>query len=191
MNAIFFTVPLIAGLGFAAGCQHGRVKSAPPAPVQGASAFQFVEQPLAPASGAATEAVQLVLEPVDVKYKAEPIAPLATPVYPRAALGRMRVPMMVGVRISVDGTGRVAHVGGSLVAFSSGGEFAEEFRAAVEAAMAEWRFKPAEIRQLVPQKGKSGRGGYWQVTRVQPTDDAFDVAFTFSSKGEVLTEGLR
>lgn len=191
MRTTLLAVTILAGAGLGAGCQHGRVISAPPAPVSGASSFQFVEQPWAAASGPATQAVQMVIEPVDVKYKAEPIEPLATPVYPRAALGRVRVPMMVGVRISVDGTGRVAHVGGSLVAFSSGGEFAEEFRAAVEAAMAQWQFKPAEIRHLVPQTGKSGRGGYWQVTRVQPTDDAFDVAFIFSTKGEVLTEGLR
>lgn len=191
MNAIIFAVPLLAGLGLAAGCQHARVISAPRAPASGASSFQFVEKPLATAPGAATQAVQMVLEPVDVKYKAEPIEPLATPVYPRAALGRMRVPMMVGVRISVDGTGRVAHVGGSLVAFSSGGEYAEEFREAVEAALAQWRFTPAEIRHLVPRAAKSGRGGHWQVTRAEPTDDAFDVSFTFSAKGEVLTEGLR
>jgi hypothetical protein len=191
MKAIIFTVPLLAGLGLAAGCQHARVISAPRAPVSGASSFQFVEQPLAAAAGEVAQLMTMVREPMDVKYKAEPIEPLATPVYPRAALGRVRVPMMVGVRISVDGTGRVAQVGGSLVAFSSGGEFAEEFREAVEAAMAQWRFHPAELRHLVPKTGKSGRGGYWQVTQVQPTDDAFDVAFTFSTKGEVLTEGLR
>ena len=67
---------------------------------------------------------------------AEPIEPLATPRYPRAALGRVGLPVTVGVRINVDATGRVAHVGASLVAFSSGGEFAEEFRAAVEQTLA-------------------------------------------------------
>jgi hypothetical protein len=130
-------------------------------------------------------------EPVDVKVKAEPIEPLATPVYPRVALGRVRLPLTVGVRINVDPSGRVAHVGASMVAFSTGGEFAEEFRAAVEEALAQWRFKPAEFRHMIPRTGSNGLGAYWQVTRTQPADDAFDLAFTFTAKGDVVSEGLR
>lgn len=191
MKAHALAVVVLIGAGLVAGCQHTRMKAVSPAPVRGASSFQFVERPIAAAAGEGAQPIAMAIEPVDVKYKAEPLEPLATPVYPRAALGRVRVPMIVGVRISVDDTGRVAQVGGSLVAFSSGGEFAEEFREAVEAALAQWRFTPAEIRHLVPRKAKSGQGGSWQVTRVQPTDDAFDVSFTFTTKGDVVTERLR
>jgi hypothetical protein len=178
----------VSGLWLAAGCQQAR--RAPPR-VEGASSFQFVERPITPAAEAAVYSIKMVREPVDVKVKAEPIEPLSPPVYPRVALGRVRRPMTVGVRITVDDTGRVAQVGPSLVAFSTGGEWAEEFRVAVEEALAQWRFKPAEFRHMEPRASKTGRGGYWQVTRSQPTDDGFDLAFTFTAKGDVLTEGLR
>ncbi len=175
-----------------AGCQHATKPVARPA-VEGASAFSFVERPVSAAAGpgAVTQIAALVWEPVDVKVKAEPIEPLATPVYPRIALGRVRMPMTVGVRIYVDATGRVADVGASMVAFSTGGELAEEFRAAVDEALAQWRFTPAEFRHMVPRTGRNGLGRGWQVTRTQPTDDAFDLAFTFTTKGDVVAEGRR
>ena len=177
------------GLLLVAGCQHAVKPVARPG--EGTSVFSFVERPVAAAAGAATEVATMVREPVDVKVKAEPLEPLATPVYPRVALGRVGRPMTVGVRITVDDTGRVAEVGASLVAFSTGGEWAEEFRAAVEEALAQWRFRPAEFRHLEPRASKTGRGGYWQITRTQPTDDGFDLAFTFTAKGDVVSEGWR
>lgn len=177
------------GLLLAAGCQHA--VRPPVRPVVGASAFQFVERPVVPATGEVTQSTTTAREPVDVKAKAEPIEPLVTPVYPRVALGRVHRPMTVGVRINVDATGRVAHVGASLVAFSTGGEWAEEFRAAVEEALTQWRFKPAELRHLEPRTGGPRLGAYWQVTRAQPADDAFDLSFTFTARGDVVAEGLR
>ena len=126
-----------------------------------------------------------------MKVKARPILPLANPVYPAAVLGRVRQPVTVGVRISVDVTGRVAQVGESLAAFSSGGEFAGEFRGAVEDALTQWRFRPAELCQLVLQGGQLGQGAYWLTRSREPVDDGFDVSFTFSAKGDVVAEGLR
>ena len=190
MNAIRLSLRSLVAceLLLAIGCQQA-VRS--PRPVTGASTFQFVERPVSASAGSAAQAVTLAREPVDVKVKAEPVLPLATPVYPRTALGRVRLPVTVGVRINVDAGGRVSHVGASLVAFSSGGEFGEEFRGAVEAAVAQWRFQPAEWRHMEPRTGGAGLGDYWQITRKQAVDDAFDVAFTFSSRGDVVTEGLR
>ena len=42
-------------------------------------------------------------------------------------------------------------------AFSTPGPFSGEFVAAAEKAVMEWRFTPAEIRQLKPVKGGPGR----------------------------------
>lgn len=170
------------------GCRQA---ARPPRAVTGASTFQFVEPPVSAPAGSAAPGVTIAREPVDVKVKAEPVEPLASPVYPRAALGRVGLPVTVGVRINVDANGRVSHVGASLVAFSTGGEFGEEFRGAVEAAVAQWRFRPAEWRHMVPRTGGAGLGEYWQITRKQAVEDACDVAFTFSTRGEVVAEGLR
>lgn len=176
---------LVLGAGLAAsGCRH----VAPPvtAPV-GMSGFQFVERPIS-ARAAAGTLQPAVREPVDIKVRAEPIEPLAAPVYPRALLGRADAPVTVGVRVGIGPDGRVQDIGPSLVAFSSGGEHAEVFRAAVEAAVVQWRFRPAEIRRMEPRTGGPGLGDYWQVVRAQSTEDACDVRFTFTSTGEVRTE---
>lgn len=178
-------VALALGAGaLSTGCHHAVRPTLAPT---GRSGFQFVDRPV-PAGAAHGTLQPAVREPVDVKVRAEPIEPLATPAFPRALLGRASTPVAVGVRVGLGPDGRVQEVGPSLVAFSSGGEHAEVFRAAVEAAVARWRFRPAEIRRLEPRTGAPGIGEYWQVVRAQPTEDAFDVLFTFTSTGEVVTE---
>ena len=93
--------------------------------------------------------------------------------------------MIVGVRITVDATGRVSEAGPSLAVPSTPGRFAPEFRAAVEAALARWHFIPAELRHLVPARSIAGKE-IWNVTRTEPTDCAFDLSFVFSASGDVL-----
>lgn len=175
---------LLVATAMAVGCRHAPRPSLAPA---GTSGFQFVERPVSAGDTGGT-LQPAVREPVDLKVRAEPIEPLATPMYPRALLGRADAPVAVVVRVGIGPDGRVQDIGPSLVAFSSGGEHAETFRAAVEAAVVRWRFRPAEIRHLVPRTGGPGLGDYWQVVRAQPTEDAFDVRFTFTSTGEVRTE---
>jgi hypothetical protein len=179
-------VMLALALAFAGCAQSAKVKR----PLVGASAVRFVDRPV-PAASASGGMVAAELQPVDVVVPAEPIEPLANPRYPRAALGKVGFPVMVGVRITVDARGRVANVGPSMAAFSTGGEYGEEFQAAVERALAQWRFNPAELRHLVPRKGGPGQPDYWLVTRTQKTDYAFDVSFTFTTSGEVVPEGVR
>lgn len=182
------TVAMAAGLLVlaGAGCQQPLSVRRPPA---GASAFRFVERPV-PAAAASMQMAPAEFEPVDVKVPAEPVQPLAKPVYPRAVLGRVQLPVTVGVRITVDAGGRVTHVGPSLVALSTGSEYSDDFRLAVERALAQWHFIPAELRHLVPKKGGPGQAGFWVVTRAEKTEDAFDVSFTFTATGEVVPEGV-
>jgi hypothetical protein len=40
----------------------------------------------------------------------------------------------------------------------------------------------------VQKQEESGRGSYWLTLSKRPVDDAFDVAFTFTATGEVVTE---
>lgn len=170
---------LLAGVS---GCQHAITVPQ----LSGQSAFRFVEPPVrADASAASAKIETAPREPIEGILPAEPILPLAVPAYPRVAMGSHAAPVVVGVRISVDPSGRVAGIGPSLVCFSTPTPWAAAFYTAVEDAVAQWRFEPAEWRHLVPMTNRNG-GGYWQVARSEKTDYSFDLSFTFSTTGEVL-----
>jgi hypothetical protein len=166
--------------GSGAGCAH-----ASKMPPEGQASFAFVERPVVSKATMAAEPVPRVAG--DTVVPAEPVEPLARPVYPRAAVGAQKFPVTIGLRLSVDETGRVAGTSPSLLVFSSGGALSDEFLRAVEEAIAQWRFTPAEERHLVPKTDGLGRE-FWQVTRAQKTTWAFDVAFTFKPGGGVLRE---
>jgi outer membrane biosynthesis protein TonB len=121
---------------------------------------------------------------------ASPIEPLAKPAYPKAALGREKLPVQVGVHITVDTTGRVAGVRMSLAAMTTPTPYMDEFRNAVEEALAQWRFRPAELRRLKPVTDTTG-APTWALDHREKTDCGFDVSFTFQSTGEVVSRGLR
>ena len=55
--------------------------------------------------------------------------------------------------MTVDASGHVAEVRPSILTFSTPGPFAEEFRSAVEAALRQWRFVPAEVQETEPIVG--------------------------------------
>ena len=59
----------------------------------------------------------------------------------------------MGVNLTVDACGRVTDIRPSIVTFSSPGSFAKDFRAAVETALQQWRFVPAEIQDIEPIPG--------------------------------------
>lgn len=163
------------------GCQHAR-KEPPPA---GTSAHRFVTpvtvdveaKPVWP-----TESQP----PVEVVQPAEPIEPLAQPLYPVAARGRQSMPATVGVRIVIDKTGRVAEVRHSPLAFTTPGPYATEFYAAVENALKRWRFVPAQRQKMTPMQGGSA-GRYWHVMKLGPSTDQLDVQFIFTASGEVVS----
>ena len=167
-----------------AGCHHAPL---PMRATEGASSFAFIDAPAVADPQGKPEIATGPRQPVDVVVAAEPILPLAAPVYPRAALGAQRTSAFVGVRITVDASGRVTNIDPSLRAISTPGVFAEEFRAAVESALAQWRFTPAENRHLVPGKGGPMKEDYWVVTRAEKTDAVFDIVFTFTPSGDVVS----
>jgi hypothetical protein len=169
---------MLAALALA-GCKHATVR-----PAEGGSFFTFIEPP-ATAPESKREPSSGPLQPTEVIVAADPILPLQKPVYPAPALGRQHSPMMVGVHITVDASGRVAHVGPSLRAFTTPGPFATEFLAAVESALAEWRFTPAEKRRMRPMKSNTGED-FWLITRAEKIEYGFDLSFTFTSSGDVL-----
>ncbi|MES2695872.1 MAG: hypothetical protein V4773_20530 [Verrucomicrobiota bacterium] len=181
-GVLVFGFALVIG-GITPGCWQTR--RTPPA--VGGSVYRVVEAPVIAAKGDITIHAEEAKVPIDALEPAKPLPPVAEAVYPTEARGRQKLPMLVGVRVTVGTDGLVADVGESPVAFSTPGPFATEFRVAVETAVRQWRFKPAELQHLVPKQG-GPQGWYWQVTRVEKQDYTMDLQFTFTPSGEIVAE---
>lgn len=171
-------VLLAVALWLSAGCRHGTA-----AADTGTSSFAFVQPPPAAASRAVAEEPK---EPTSIEHyrEARPVRPLATPAYPPAALAGKAGQVTIGVKITVDATGRVADIGPSLLAVTLPGRFDAEFQEAVRAAVAQWRFRPAETFRLenVPLPGG---GSYQRMIDHRNVETSFDLSFTFTATGAV------
>ena len=117
--------------------------------------------------------------------EAEPILPLATPVYPAAALAAKAGLVTIGVKISVYTDGRVSDVSPSLLTFSTPTRYADEFEEAVREAVMRWRFRPAQRYTLRIFRTEEGGGPPREIHR-ENTESYFDLAFTFTASGTVL-----
>lgn len=157
-----------------AGCRHA------PSDV-GASSFEVIRPP-ALAVGGPGKAAPAEENAVDFR-EALAIRPLVMPVYPAAALAARAGRAQVGVRMTVDHTGKVTDVGSSLFVLSTPGPFAGAFRDAVEAAVRQWRFRPAEILHL--ETVRAPEVTYNRIVRRETIEAQFDLAFTFTATGRV------
>ncbi len=83
--------------------------------------------------------------------------------------------MTFTVNVSVGKDGRVTAVRPSLAGVTILTRFDPEFHEAIESALGQWRFDPAKWARLVPQAD-----GRPLVTRLDDTEDSFDLSFTFS-----------
>lgn len=168
-------------LAAATGCRHASVES----PGAGASSFAFVERPAGtpPARTVTTEPMEQ--KPFEEYREARPVYPLANPVYPARALKARAGRATVGVRITVDVTGRVSDVAPSMLVFSTPGPFADEFREAVESAVRQWRFRPAEIERL--EFVQAPTVSYNRIVGTQKVETQLDVVFNFTATGGVET----
>lgn len=165
-----------------AGCQHRRAAVA--APPTGRIGFEFLE-PRAMTTREATVSLQ-VGTPMPMVSPARPIEPLPKPEYPPKALAAHAGFATVGVRLTIDTTGRVSSVDSSLRFFSSPNPWSEEFRAAVDAAVSRWRFRPAQ-RVMVERVKDADGADDLAVRDSEPAEWVCDVAFTFTETGQVLT----
>lgn len=118
---------------------------------------------------------------------AKPMGELPPPAYPQEALAARTGQVLVGVRLIVDREGRVSRIEPSLSALSTPSRFSAQFRAAVEEAVARWRFTPAQLltleREIVPRN--KGGGEYWRLAGQEATETYFDVTFVFEASGRV------
>lgn len=125
----------------------------------------------------------------DVVTDAQPIEPLAKPVYPGVARGAKLGVVTVAVRITIDTEGRVVGVMPSLSHLALPSRFSREFQEAVEAALAQWRFTPSEVKHMEEAPGAEG-GTYLRLARREKIEAKGEVIFTFSDDGAVWS-GLR
>jgi hypothetical protein len=153
------------------------------------ASFRFVTPPPPPSTGKG-DLIAAIGPSRDVVVDAQPIHPLAIPIYPAIARGANAGWVDVGVHVTVDPEGRVSSVTPSLNSFSIPGRFSGQFQAAVEAALAQWRFAPAEIKHLEQASGGEDKT-YLRLASREKIPAAFDVVFTFTAAGEVRTGPAR
>lgn len=172
MKPLTFISSCLVGLSFClAGCRHG----------PGATSFQFVDvnTPNPP-----TDARTLKLQvETSVLVDARPIEPLVPPTYPPTALAAHVGTVTIAVHITVGKNGRVTAVNPSMADVSIPTRFHDEFHQAIESALAQWHFEPAQQTQLEP--GENGRPVVVGMTDVETS---FDIAFTFSPPGTVSSK---
>ena len=178
-----FLVGAAVSLGWVlAGCRHTAV-SEPAGEAQ--SSFRLIVPPAPPPAGAAKGTVRA--GPLrQIFTDARPILPLANPVFPAEARAAKVGVVTVAVHLTIDVAGRVTEVAPSLAGFSIPNRFSTEFRRAVEEAVAQWRFTPAEVQHLEEAPGEGG-STYLRVARREKIEAACDVQFTFTATGAVLS----
>lgn len=159
------------------GCRH-----APVAPEVGKSSYVVVEPSPAPSKSAAAETA----EPTSrTQYrKARVQGDPLLPVYPPRALAAKAGAAQVGVRVTVDTAGRVTDLRPSMLAVTIAPPgFADDFQAAVETAVRQWRFSRARVEyvETVTADGFT----YNRVARSERMEAEFDLAFTFTPSGKV------
>lgn len=172
---------LAEGAVILTGCKH-----APAAGESTQSAFRFVTPPSPPA--ARGEGTVRAAEPREFSKPPEPLTPLASPTYPAIPRAGRPAFATVGLQLTIDREGRVATVRAGLHAFSTPGPWAEAFRAAAEAAVRQWRFRPAVFVQLEEVAAPDG-GTFLRMKSSEAIESTTEVAFTFSATGDVRAGG--
>jgi hypothetical protein len=176
MRSAFVVLVSMYAIGFV-GCRHAPL-------AVGSSAFHFVE-PQTPKPAARDPVYTLPDDtPQTFVEPAKPIEPLVSPTFPARALGSTAGPILVGVKLSVDSSGSVTEVQQSWKTFTSPSRYESDFRAAVEAAVRQWRFEPAQI-QVIQRVQRAGRRDQYVVRHSDPTEWTFEVVFTFNDSGTV------
>jgi TonB family protein len=164
-------------LTIATGCRH------PAGPAEsGRSAFRFVDSPYVPPPEGAADGVVTAVGRQQYR-EASLLEPAIMPAYPARALAAKAGATTVGVHITVDEEGRVTDIRTSIWVVHLPGPFSEDFRAAVDAAVRQWRFVPAETVELeeVDQDGFA----YVREKRREKVPTEFDLAFDFTPEGSV------
>jgi hypothetical protein len=112
---------------------------------------------------------------------------LKGPAYPEQPLKAKYGAAIVVVRVFLDADGQVIDIKDSPTGPSTGGRYTAEFKSAVEEAVHQWKFQPAEYCQYQEGKDLNGDGkpDYMVLIASKPVPVHFDARFDFSIvKGE-------
>jgi len=163
----------------------GACRHAPPQVGTGTTSFRIVE-PAPDQSTPLSPEAKVVQATNREQYRDAEIiqSSVVMPAYPVRALEARAGAAQVGVHVVIDASGRVVDVRPSLRAPSiTPPGFANDFLAAVEVAVRQWRFQPARIRTV--ESVTREEFTYSRVLRMENTDAAFDLSFTFTPAGKV------
>ena len=118
-----------------------------------------------------------------VFIEARPVEPLVHPVCPRGRLfDDGAVPVTLVARVQIDDEGRVRSIERSVADFSMPTRFSAACLRAVELAVAQWRFHPAQFAHVDVRDDRPAT-----VISAQRTDTIVDIPFTFSPSSRVQT----
>jgi hypothetical protein len=163
------------------GCQHTRPSE------DRRSSLQFLTPSTVPREVKAelSDRKQVVEE-----YRpASPIGELVLPKFPKNVPRGGFSFIIVGARVTIGPTGIVTEVTPSLLTPSTPTAYSSDFWAAVEAAVRQWRFHPAEIVTI--EWVSDPAGDYRRARDVRSTDMVVEARFTFTSSGKVFTSDGR
>jgi hypothetical protein len=179
MNS-YFRVLLPVGTSLLALISFGGCRHLP----TGTSSFEFVDGPDAPKP---QDASQLrITKSMSVFVDAKPIPPLAAPVYPKNALAAHLGTVSIAVKITIGTNGRVTSIAPSFARISLPTRDKNDFDDAIEEALSEWRFEPAQLAHLDPQTADAP-----VIVGTEATETSFDVVFTFSASGNSSADILK
>ncbi|MEO5959834.1 MAG: hypothetical protein ABIZ49_03065 [Opitutaceae bacterium] len=164
-------LPIFLAPWFAPGCaQPAKIVS-----------FKFVDLKAGPA-GAIDIGKYEIKRGETVFVDAKPIEPLKTPSYPTNSPKPHADSVTVVAKIVVGADGRVEEIQRSIADFSLPTPFSRDCFEAAKDAISQWRFEPAQIAVVQPQAN-----GRPLIVSSTPTDRSFEIAFTFSSSGRVVS----
>ena len=107
---------------------------------------------------------------------------LKGPAYPERPLKAKYGAAVVVVRVFLDADGQVIDIQDSPASPSTGGRYTADFISAVEDAVQQWKFEPAEYRLYEEGKDLNGDGkpDYMVLIASKPVPVHFDARFDFS-----------
>lgn len=170
-------VELLGGVG----CQH--VERTTLKPEKTAFEFYGAGETVGPEKEAEAGEVEGLRVGV-ILIRARPIEPLTLPEYPDIpAVERSRW-VTVGVRLDIDREGRVIDTSPSVICITTPHPRLAAFREVIEAAVAQWRFIPAEERHMEKVTAEDGTV-FWRASRIEQVATSADISFTFTASGDV------
>ncbi len=162
-----------------AGCHHAPVVLNED--LAGRSSFAFVDPPVRPPAEVKSDGPALLKQ--SNFHEAQLQEPAPMPVYPAKALKAKARLTTIGVHITVDPTGRVSDIRSSMLVFNTPGPFADDFREAVETAVRQWRFNPAQADEY--EIVHEGAATFNRLTHSEKVETEFALSFTFKADGTV------